>query len=712
MRPDRLSFHDQKKLVQKTNLFDTVHYTKNNPDILNKIEALDHYLIYGYKENREPFEEFNSAEIFRRYPESKNYNPLVYCIYNNIPVFRKVPPIENKIIPSPPRQSRPNVIPLISSPIQKENNTTRIKLFEFNHSEDKVYKKLTLLKDIKIGVVIPTAWKKGSLTTTLIDFFTSKEINVVLVNNSFHSIDYKEKYCKVVEYNYPFNFSKINNFGTGFLPEDVNVFLFCNDDLEVFQEDWLSKLLETFQDRSVGCCGPVSFNSDGSLQGAGAKMRLEDSGVIGLNVLPTNLTEVQTLGGCCIAIRKDVFNKIKGFREEFIITHSDTTMGLDVNNTGYKVIVNPFSKIKHYERTSRGKDLLQDTVSFWKMYSKDILKYSSIELPRKGLIITYPEFLDLNKIKKIILLKLDHFGDTVIATNVINKFKNICSDITIVCGSWMENYFKELGFKDIVSIDFFGKNGVMGGIRGLKEEDKIKLSKLEGDLGVDLRVGSETRFILDIINVKFKAGFLSTPYIDLDFNLPYEVFSKKIHNGTQLELLFSRIPFYQSDTQKNAQSDTIVINPFASSPQKSMSDLQWILLIDKLEMCNFRILLAADKENKNNLNKYLRKNIEILPFFEFYDFGEYISDLNPLCYIGVDTGPTHLVASKGVNVIEIMSGLVPPEEWQSYGPNTITLTNITTKNCNPCYNLNCQHRECIEKIEPKDILWAIGKFIK
>ncbi len=708
MRPDRLSFHDQKKLVQKQNLFDVVYYTKNNNDILNKIEALDHYLIYGWKENREPFDGFNSVEIFRKYPESKNYNPLVYCIYNNIQLHRIIPPVENKIIP-PIRQNTP----IVNFPIYKENkignNTTRTRLFEFNHFKDKVYKKLTPLKDIKVGVVIPTAWKKDNLTTKLIDFFISKKINVVLVNNSFHSIDYKEKYCKAVEYNYPFNFSKINNFGTNFLPKDVNVFLFCNDDLEIFQEDWLSKLLETFQDESVGCCGPVALNPDGSLQGAGAKMRLEDSGVIGLNILPTNLTEVQTLGGCCIAIRKDVFNEINGFREEFTITHSDTTMGLDVNKAGYKVIVNPFSKIKHYERSSRGKDLPEDTFTFWKLYSKDILKYSSMELPRKGLIVTYPEYLNVNKIKKIILLKLDHFGDTAIATNVINKFKNICSDITVVCGSWMENYFKQLGFKNIVSVDFFGTNGVMGGVKGLKEKDKLKLSKLEGDLGVDLRVGSETRFILDIINVKFKAGF-SVPQIDLDFSLPYEVFGKKIHNGTQLELLFSRIPFYRNDT-RSVDSNTVIINPFASTPQKSMSDLQWNLLLDKLIMCNFKIILATDKENRNNLNKYLRKNLEVLPFFEFYDFGEYIANLSPLCYIGVDTGPTHLVASKGVNVVEIMSGLVPPEEWQSYGPNVITLTNITTKNCNPCYNLGCQHRECMEKIEVKDILWAVGKFI-
>ena len=721
-----LTFKQEKNLVLSSQLFDYNYYIKNNPDIVNKMDALEHYLIYGYKENppREPFEGFNTNEFLKKYPQSKGINPLVYVAMNRINLFPKKENLQQKYNTIQPHLYQKPVFVNSNNIITKPQEDCIIKrknIFEFNRQIPKTYNQLKPLpKNPKIGVVILTAWKKPELTKNLLEFYDSKpDVFPVLVDNSKGLCDLNQEdfnKVQIIENNEPFNFSKLNNFGVTFLPKDIDLILYSNDDLEVIQEDWLEKLIEPlYSDNSIGLIGPVALNPDNTLQGAGTKMRLYDSGVIGLNEMPKDLIEVQTIGGCCMLIRKELNNKVKGLREEFIITHSDTTLGLDVNNKGFKVIVNPFSKIKHYERSSRGKDLIQDTETFWSMYSKDILKYSSKDNPPKGLKVYYSNFLNKENIKSVCILKLDHFGDVSISLPVIDKLIDNFGkeNITVVCGSWSVGMFKSLGITKILPVNFFGENGVTGGIKGLSENDKELLKKINVDLGIDLRVGSETRFILDIINAKIKVGY-QTKDTRLDYSLNYESLkNSNIHNGTMLEILLSSIPFYEQKYIKE-NKDTIIINPCASTPVKSLNNTQWINIIKDLKKCNFKLFLTGSKNDISLLQEISKPTkIPILPFVPFDEYVSMISSTkNLLAYIGVDTGPSHLVALSGINVLNMKSGLVPHEEWASYGPNVITISKETyvKKNCYPCYNLSCQNRECLN-FTPQDVLWSLGNFI-
>lgn len=59
-------------LIKKSKLFDAQWYLANNPDVLiNGIKPEEHYYKYGWKENRDPSEQFITSEYFQINPDIK-----------------------------------------------------------------------------------------------------------------------------------------------------------------------------------------------------------------------------------------------------------------------------------------------------------------------------------------------------------------------------------------------------------------------------------------------------------------------------------------------------------------------------------------------------------------------------------------------------------------------------------------------------------------
>lgn len=80
---DKFEHSKQKKLLETLDLFDIEYYTANNPDVAeNNIDPLDHYLMYGYKEGRNPSALFDQHFYLAMYPDvrASGINPLVHYI--------------------------------------------------------------------------------------------------------------------------------------------------------------------------------------------------------------------------------------------------------------------------------------------------------------------------------------------------------------------------------------------------------------------------------------------------------------------------------------------------------------------------------------------------------------------------------------------------------------------------------------------------------
>jgi GT2 family glycosyltransferase len=196
-------------------------------------------------------------------------------------------------------------------------------------------------------------------------------LEILVVNNGPEppaAFDYYEKITRdprvrVVHDERPFNYSAANNLGARRAKGDL--LLFLNNDTEVMTPDWLDELVMWAARPEVGLVGAKLLFPSGRIQHAGV--------VLGLTGFAGHLfaggTEGQescfgwaewyrdflSVTAACVLMRRDVFEQLGGFDEEFTLCGSDVALGLRAHELGYRVVYNPFARLRHHESaTHRG----------------------------------------------------------------------------------------------------------------------------------------------------------------------------------------------------------------------------------------------------------------------------------------------------------------------------------------------------------------------
>ena len=100
---------------------------------------------------------------------------------------------------------------------------------------------------------------------------------------------------------------------------------------------------------------------------------------------PQEIREVSGVTGACLLIKKELFNRVKGFDDiNLKIAFNDVDLCLKVRKLGYKIIYTPYARLYHYESLSRGKGLDSKEVKFMlKKWNKTLQKdpYYNPNLP-------------------------------------------------------------------------------------------------------------------------------------------------------------------------------------------------------------------------------------------------------------------------------------------------------------------------------------------
>ena len=76
-------------------------------------------------------------------------------------------------------------------------------------------------------------------------------------------------------------------------------------------------------------------------------------GYLARAVWPGNFSAVT---GACQMVRRDVFEQVGGYNEEFAVGFNDADFCLRVWEAGYRTIFTPYAELYHYEFTSRGRE--------------------------------------------------------------------------------------------------------------------------------------------------------------------------------------------------------------------------------------------------------------------------------------------------------------------------------------------------------------------
>jgi len=246
----------------------------------------------------------------------------------------------------------------------------------------------------RVSLIIPFRDKYKYLkrcVDSIIQKSSYKNYELVLVSNNSSEkqlFDYLEKlsglsFVKIIQYNEPFNYSRINNYSVK--QSDGEVLLFLNNDTEVISEDWIESMLEHAMRSEVGAVGCKLLYPDNTIQHAGVIVGLTGFAGHVFSRLPDDaytyfgsvdfVRNYLAVTGACMMIRKDVFDETGGFDERFVLCGSDVEICFRLTEHGYRIVYTPFAVLYHHEAITRGKEIpsgdFRLSLSAYKKYLND-----------------------------------------------------------------------------------------------------------------------------------------------------------------------------------------------------------------------------------------------------------------------------------------------------------------------------------------------------
>lgn len=227
----------------------------------------------------------------------------------------------------------------------------------------------------KVSIIIPFKDKPTLLRQCIQSIFEKTTYNnyelILLSNNSVEQETKdtlnelsKDKRVRVYEWNYPFNYSKLNNFGVEKSTGEYVILL--NNDTEVISPEWVEELIGVASQPGVGAVGPMLLypEAKNGIQHAGVVLGMgtmaghvfrhrqpNDWTEFGIPAWPRNYLAVTA---ACLAVSKKLYNQVGGLDETFTVAGNDVAFCLRLHEAGYRNIYWPFATLYHYENVSVG----------------------------------------------------------------------------------------------------------------------------------------------------------------------------------------------------------------------------------------------------------------------------------------------------------------------------------------------------------------------
>jgi len=228
-----------------------------------------------------------------------------------------------------------------------------------------------------VSIIVPTR-DAVELTRrcvgSLLEKTTYKNFEILIVDNQSadcEALSYLEEIGKnqrvrVLRYDYPFNYSAINNMA---VRESLGeAICLLNNDTEVITPDWLDEMIGHLMQPGVGIVGAKLYFPNGTIQHGGdlvgvggvanhahAYLDQNDPGYCNRAVVAQELSAVTA--ACMVTWRK-LFQRLGGLGELSLpVSFNDVDYCLRVRAAGYRVVWTPHAELYHHESVSRGKDL-------------------------------------------------------------------------------------------------------------------------------------------------------------------------------------------------------------------------------------------------------------------------------------------------------------------------------------------------------------------
>lgn len=231
-------------------------------------------------------------------------------------------------------------------------------------------------KEPKITIIIPTKDYSDITEKCLESLFkktTYKNFEVILMNNqskeeaTFQLFErYQKKYTnfKVINADFPFNYSKINNLAVSKTESDF--ILLLNNDTEIITPNWLETMVGYAMQDHIGTVGCKLLYPDNTVQHGGIVMGVggianhaflneprESFGLYARLAIPYNYSGNTA---ACLMVSRKIYEEVGGLEEELNVAFNDVDFNLKVIEKGFYNIFLPQVELYHYESKSRGLD--------------------------------------------------------------------------------------------------------------------------------------------------------------------------------------------------------------------------------------------------------------------------------------------------------------------------------------------------------------------
>ena len=167
----------------------------------------------------------------------------------------------------------------------------------------------------------------------------------------------------VLEYQFPFNFSAMNNLAIKRSAEQF--LLLLNDDTQVIETEWLEELVSHASRPGVGVVGAKLLYPDNTVQHAGVLLGVGGIANHAFCGIPGDAAGYQNrarlvqqysaVTGACMCFSRKVWQKVGGFDEKNLpVAFNDVDFCLRVSESGLKILWTPYARLYHKESISLG----------------------------------------------------------------------------------------------------------------------------------------------------------------------------------------------------------------------------------------------------------------------------------------------------------------------------------------------------------------------